>query len=300
MEAGWSARRVAYQLGRSVCVVRRCWEHCIRKISFTRRPGSGRLRQTSHREYGHIVRNARTQSTALSAAFQAQVASSLGAHVSSRTIRWRLAEGHLGSWRPLRVLPLTPTHRRFRLERCCARGNWTAAEWIQVVFNDESRFNLSSDDNRVRVWRPRDERLNPAFALQRHTAPTACLMVWGAIAYNTRSPLVLIRGTMTAQWYVHDILQPHVLPLMQLLSGALSTRQCSASNGKGVTKLSPNSYYPSLACPIPIFVSNRAYLGSFGTACWASHEYERTRCKVTSNMERNVSRHHTKLVCLNA
>ncbi|GFW17378.1 transposable element Tcb2 transposase [Trichonephila clavipes] len=56
----------------------------------------------------------------------------------------------------------------------------------------------SSDDNRVRVWRSSGERLNPAFALQRHKALTAGVMVWGAIAYNTRSSLVLIRGTMTA------------------------------------------------------------------------------------------------------
>ncbi|GFT12555.1 transposable element Tcb2 transposase [Trichonephila clavipes] len=46
-------------------------------------------------------------------------------------------------------------------------------------------------------------------------------MVWGDIAYNTRSPLVLIRGTMTAQRYVHYILQPHVLPLMQRHPGAI-------------------------------------------------------------------------------
>ncbi|GFT74017.1 transposable element Tcb2 transposase [Trichonephila clavipes] len=56
------------------------------------------------------------------------------------------------------------------------------AEWNQVVFSDEFRFNLSSDDNRIRVWRPRGERLNPAFALQRYTAPTAGVMVWGTIA----------------------------------------------------------------------------------------------------------------------
>ncbi|GFX81988.1 transposable element Tcb2 transposase [Trichonephila clavipes] len=87
--------------------------------------------------------------------------------------------------------------------------------------SDESRFNLSSDDNRVRVWRPRGERLNPAFLLPRHTAPTAGVMVWGAISYNTRSLLVLIRATMTAQRYVHDILQAHVLPLMQRLPGAI-------------------------------------------------------------------------------
>ncbi|GFU08991.1 transposable element Tcb2 transposase [Trichonephila clavipes] len=58
-----------------------------------------------------------------------------------------------------------------------------------------------------------------AFALQRHSVPIAGVMVWGVIPYNTRSHLVLIRGTMTAQRFVHDILQPHVLPLMQRLPG---------------------------------------------------------------------------------
>ncbi|GFS60726.1 transposable element Tcb2 transposase [Trichonephila clavipes] len=118
-------------------------------------------RHTSHREDHHIVRNARVQPTASLAAIEA-VAPSLGAPVSFRTVRRRMAEGHLGSRRPLRVLPLTPTHRRLRLEWCSTRGNWTAAEWNQVVFSDESRINLSSDANRVRVWRPRSERLHHA------------------------------------------------------------------------------------------------------------------------------------------
>ncbi|GFX88923.1 transposable element Tcb2 transposase [Trichonephila clavipes] len=95
---------------------------------------SGHPRQTSRREDRCI----------------AQVAPSLEAPVFTRNIRRRLAEGHLGSWRALRVLPLTPTHRGRRLEWCRARRNWTAVEWNQVVFS-ESRFNLSSDDNRVHV-----------------------------------------------------------------------------------------------------------------------------------------------------
>ncbi|GFV54588.1 transposable element Tcb2 transposase [Trichonephila clavipes] len=113
MEAGWSARRVARQLGRSDCVVRRCWDQWIREMSFTRRPSSGRPQQTSCREDHHIV-----------------------------------------------------------------------------IFSDESRFDLSSDDNRVRVWKPRGERLNPAFALQRHTTPTAGVMVWAprTLPWPARSP----------------------------------------------------------------------------------------------------------------
>ncbi|GFV90124.1 transposable element Tcb2 transposase [Trichonephila clavipes] len=66
--------------------------------------------------------------------------------------------------------PSTSTSRRLRLERCRSRGNWTAAEWNQVVFSEKSRFNPSTDDNRVRGLRPRGERLNSAFVLQRHKA----------------------------------------------------------------------------------------------------------------------------------
>ncbi|GFV28288.1 HTH_Tnp_Tc3_2 domain-containing protein [Trichonephila clavipes] len=68
MEAGWSARRVARQLDHSDCVVRRCRDHQL----LHRQP-------SSH-----------------------NVAPSLGTPVSSRTIRRLLAEGRLGSRRPLR------------------------------------------------------------------------------------------------------------------------------------------------------------------------------------------------------
>ncbi|GFX81419.1 uncharacterized protein TNCV_142691 [Trichonephila clavipes] len=78
MEVGWSARRVARQLGRSACVVRRCWDQWIREMPFTRRPGSRRPLLTNHREDHHIVRNARVKPTASSATIQAQVAASLG------------------------------------------------------------------------------------------------------------------------------------------------------------------------------------------------------------------------------
>ncbi|GFW06109.1 transposable element Tcb2 transposase [Trichonephila clavipes] len=109
-------------------------------------------------------------------------------------------------------------------------------------------------------------------------------MVWGAIAYNTRSPLVLIHGTITAQRYVHDILQPHALPLMQRLPGKIfqqdNARPHTASVSQDCLRTAT-----TFACPIPRFVFLRAYLGSFGMASWASHEFERTRGKVTANVE---------------
>ncbi|GFW16412.1 HTH_Tnp_Tc3_2 domain-containing protein [Trichonephila clavipes] len=69
----WPAKRVVRQLGRPDCVVRRCWDQLIREMSFTRRPVSGRSRQTNHLEDHRIVRNACVQPTTSSATIQAQV-----------------------------------------------------------------------------------------------------------------------------------------------------------------------------------------------------------------------------------
>ncbi|GFY25346.1 uncharacterized protein TNCV_2484661 [Trichonephila clavipes] len=91
-------------------------------------------------------------------------------------------------------------------------------------------------------------------------------------------------------------MQPHELPLMQRLTGAIFQQDNAQPH---TTRVSQDCLctvttlpWPSRS-PIPRFVSNRAYLGSFGTESRASHEFERTRGKVTANMERNVSSYRT-------
>ncbi|UYV75726.1 Transposase [Cordylochernes scorpioides] len=140
--------------------------------------------------------------------------------ISTRTISRRLVANGLHSCRPLRRLPLTPPNRRQRLEWCRARSTWMT-EWHRVVFSDESRFCLSSDSRRVRVWRRRGERSNPAAIVERPTVRQRGIMFWGAIAYDSRSPLLRIQGTMTAQRYVDDVLRPVTLPYLQGVPNAL-------------------------------------------------------------------------------
>ncbi|GFW13901.1 transposable element Tcb1 transposase [Trichonephila clavipes] len=164
----------------------------------------------------------------------------------------------------------------------------------------ESRFNLSSDENRVRVWKPRGERLNSALDIKRHTTPTAGVMVGGNIAYSTRSPLVLIRGIMIAQRYVHDILQTHVLPLMQRLPGAIFHNTMLGLTWPGCHKTVSALLLFFLGLLDLQICLQTSISGIIWFAIWASHEFERTRGKVTANMELNVLRHHIELVNLNA
>ncbi|GFW88779.1 transposable element Tcb2 transposase [Trichonephila clavipes] len=124
-----------------------------------------------------------------------------------QTISRHLAEANHKSKRSFRTLPLTPEHRQLRLQWCQARSMWNVTYWLNVVFSNESWFVLGTDDNRVRVWRRPGERYNyprPTHTVLRHTAS---VMVWRAITYDCLSTLVVMRGTLTGQRYVDDILQ---------------------------------------------------------------------------------------------
>ncbi|GFW67266.1 transposable element Tcb2 transposase [Trichonephila clavipes] len=197
--AGWLDKQVAGQLGRSDCVLRRYWDQLIREMSFTRKQGLGCPRGDSH---------------------IANVEPSLGAPVSSRTKLRRLAKEHLGSGCPLRVLPLTSTHRGLHLEWYCGRGNWTTTEWHQIVFSDESRFKLSSDDYCFHMWRPRGNAL--ILHLLWRDTPFSQLVRWYGITMPTIHVHLSIDPWQHDKRAVcDDILQPRVLSLIQRLPGSI-------------------------------------------------------------------------------
>ncbi|UYV62647.1 hypothetical protein LAZ67_2001411 [Cordylochernes scorpioides] len=167
-----------------------------------------------------ILRQAVAAPQATCTAILQHVQDTLDHSISTRTISRRLVANGLHSCRPLRRLSLTPPNRRQRFEWRRARSTWMT-EWHRVVFSDESRFCLSSDSRRVRVWRRRGKRSNPAAIVERPTVRQRGIMVWGAIAYDSRSPLLRIQGTMTAQRYVDDVLRPVTLPYLQGVPNAL-------------------------------------------------------------------------------
>ncbi|GFY12971.1 transposable element Tc1 transposase [Trichonephila clavipes] len=189
--ADWSMHRVAGLVNRSECAVRNCWEQWTREGTYTRKTGSGATRKTTRREDRRIVRQALVDPTVTRSMIRADV----GVAIVPQTISRHLAEANLKSKRSFRALPLTSEHRQLRLQWCQARSMWNVTDWQKVLFSDESRFVLGTDDNRVRVWR--------------------------CPAYDSRSTLIVMRGTLTRQRYVDDILRPHVGPFLNGLPGAI-------------------------------------------------------------------------------
>ncbi|GFV03647.1 transposable element Tc1 transposase [Trichonephila clavipes] len=147
--ARWSPRHVAGQVDRSECAVRNCWGQWTRESTPARKAGSRATRKTTRREDRRIVRQALVDPTVTRSTIRADV----GVAIVPQTIFRHLAEANLKFKRPFRALPLTPEHRQLRLQWCQIRSKWNVTDWQKVVFRDESRLVLGTDDNRLRVWR---------------------------------------------------------------------------------------------------------------------------------------------------
>ncbi|GFX09378.1 transposable element Tcb1 transposase [Trichonephila clavipes] len=165
-----------------------------------------------------IVRMAVTDRSAISRTIAQHIESVTDHSGSACTIRRRLQQSGLSERRPLLGLPLTQNHRRLRRQWCDERRMWVV-EWNEVFFTDESRICLQHHDGRV--WRHRGERMLNSCVMHHYTGPAPDIMVWGGIGYHSRTPLVRITGTLNSQRYISEVLEPVVLPYIQVLATAI-------------------------------------------------------------------------------
>ena len=136
-------------------------------------------------------------------------------NVSDQTIRNRLHDVNLRSRRAAVRIPLTRIHRRNRLAWAKRHVNWTRQQWARVIFSDESRFTLSFNDGRVRVWRRPGERFQDGAVREHDRYGGGSLMVWGGISTHYRTPLIRVDGNLNGARYRDDILRPAVLPALR-------------------------------------------------------------------------------------
>lgn len=175
---------------------------------------------TSTRDDRHLVRMTLMDRTATSRQLAAHWSTATGVSMSASSIRRRLLYHGIRARTPLYRIPLTQNHRCLRQRWARQHIDWRA-DWQQVVFSDESRFNLWHNDGRIRVRRYAGERSLPECIVERHKGRTPGIMVWGAIAYHGRSQLVRIVGNLNHNRYISEVLEPEVVPFLQSIPGAI-------------------------------------------------------------------------------
>ena len=212
LQTGTSQREVANTFNVSKSVISRLWNRYQQTQNVDDRPRSGRPRSTTRAQDRFIRNQVLRNRTQTANQVAANLNQATGVRVSGQTIRNRLHAAHLNARRPRVVPPLTARHMDQRRQWCRARRRWGQRRWSRVMFSDESRFTLDFLDRRGRVWRRRNER-HANINLRPHDRfGGGSVMVWGGITMTDRTPLHVVQGRVTGQYYRDNILTPFVVP----------------------------------------------------------------------------------------
>ncbi|UYV68433.1 hypothetical protein LAZ67_5004299, partial [Cordylochernes scorpioides] len=213
MEAGQSQVEVAKWLNVNKSVVRKIWKQFIETGTIKRKEGSGRKIKTAISEDRYLVVTAKRHREMTAIQLSNELSSATGTIISRQTVYRRLHEGALYARRPMVCIPLTSAHRRARLNWCLEHRAWTHDQWANVLFSDESRFSLNIDSQRVFIWREPGTRYHPSNIREIDSFRGGSLLVWAGISSSRRTPLhIFSGGTLTAQRYRDEILEPYLRP----------------------------------------------------------------------------------------
>ena len=215
IQSGFTYRTIAGRLGVSPSVICRLKQRLQTTGRLKDRSRPGRPRLTDVRTDRFIVRQALTKRTNTANRIRNLVRVTANLNVSKNTVRRRLRAAGLSSRVPARRPRLTPAHKAARQAWSARHLRWTRRQWDQVLFSDESKFNLLTSDRRIHVWRRQGERFHQDCVQQVAPHGGGSVMVWGGFSAQFRTPLYHIQGHLTGIRYRDEILRPLVVPLLR-------------------------------------------------------------------------------------
>ncbi|KAL0832328.1 hypothetical protein ABMA28_001763 [Loxostege sticticalis] len=207
VQEGRSQRSTSRTVGVSLSMVQRVLQRFQKTGMNIGRPGNGRPKCTTVREDRFVVRNSLQEVH--------------HNNVSSDTILRRLREADIKRYRPANGPKLLREHRVARLRFSREHIRWTDEDWSRIMFSDESRFCLFTNDGRRRVYRRPGERYCQACFEEKVPFDGGSIMVWAGISAESRAELVVIEnGSLPSKnWepsprYEEEILNEHVGPFL--------------------------------------------------------------------------------------
>ena len=181
--------------------------------------GRGRKRKTTIHTDRIIQRKIKTDCRKSSISVKAELQTELNITISQTTISRRAHEIGLYGCVARKKPYLNKANRGKRLEYARTSREKPLGFWNNVIWSDESKFNLFGSDGKVMVWRSTKEELEP-----RCTVPTVKhgrgnVKCWGCFSSSGVGNLVFIDGNMTGELY-RDILRKSLLQLAKKLNMA--------------------------------------------------------------------------------
>ncbi|GBN66187.1 Transposable element Tcb1 transposase [Araneus ventricosus] len=209
-----SARQsaVARELNVYRSIIYRLWNRYQRDRSASRRHGSVRQRITTTADDCYLLQCASRRRTLTVRQLASQLSAAAGRPISRQTVSRRLHEGGLFARRHVVRVPLSPAHVRAWLHWASEHRSWTPEQCGQVLFTNESRFNIQNDYRIAMIWREPGTHYWAPNIVERYHYRGGGLLVWAGVATNGRTDLYMFAGgSVTAVRYRDEILHTLVL-----------------------------------------------------------------------------------------
>ena len=206
LQAGSSQRWVSLKLGVNIRTIRRWWRLFKNEISLKNQGARGR--KSSVPRIAEIIISKSIGKKRRSVRNLSRQLKLKGHQVSSSTVyRYLTKVKGVKSFKRQRQPLLTQKHKDARLKFCKEHANWTVKDWRNILFSDESPFQLNHPSNRKNdcVWAKNPSEEDP---IQMVKFPKK-IQVWGLMSHSALSNLHFIPPgqTVTADYYIKEILQ---------------------------------------------------------------------------------------------
>ncbi|CAF1252565.1 unnamed protein product [Rotaria magnacalcarata] len=201
-----------HEISRKLKISRHCVQQTIRKFNefhtVATKSGAGRHSKLTNRQKRAIkLQKVRDDTLPLTDLVQ-YVQTSLNITISRRTVSRILHEFGMVSYIAPRKLRINYGHRCARLLWCYQHLTWTEKDWSNVIFTDESNFEILNRKNRIYIRRFRNDLKRFERSQQRvHTS--VGVGIGSYLTCHGLGPLVFYDGSLNSDKYI-DILDKYL------------------------------------------------------------------------------------------
>lgn len=208
LDEGWSLARVAEHIGSTKPTIQSLKKKWNQTHTLARIAGGGRKRKSTQAEDEALVTIVRDQP--FTNAIKAKEESNFPA--SKWVARRRIKEAGLRNSAAVQKVFLTENNKRSRMDFAADFVDRNDDFWRKVVFTDENFFQ-SSNNCRLRVYRPRNQRFQQEYVHHCKNSGRFSVHVWGWFSSDGVGVLHVIDGRLNGPKYVevlNDVMLPSV------------------------------------------------------------------------------------------
>lgn len=178
-------------------------------------PRSGKAPIITERDNRHLIRvlnkNRKTNIRELCEDFIASTSTNVSQITLKRHLHKNNIFGRVGVKKPF----VNAANKIKRLSWAKSRKDWIN-EWENIIWSDESKFEVFRGDGKRYVWRNPEEKYDPKCLIPTFKSGQEGVMVWGCFMKNKLGPLVKLEGRITANIYI-EMLENNLLPFINSL-----------------------------------------------------------------------------------